>query len=89
MPMFELGRTVATPAAVKFCEAHGVDPASLLRRHATGDWGDLEDADLKANRDAVAFGSRVFSSYKFGQDRVWVITEADRSSTCLLLPDDY
>ena len=89
MAMFEFGITVATPAAVKFCEEHNVEAASLLRRHAMGDWGDLEDADLKANRDAVAFGARIFSSYKLGDDRVWVITEADRSSTCVLLPSDY
>ena len=48
--------------------------------------GDMEDADLKANRDAVAFGARIFSSCKLGEGRMWVITEADRSATAVLLP---
>lgn len=89
MAMFDLGITVATPAAVKFCEEHNVDAANLLHRHAAGVGDDLAEEDVKANRDAVAFGARIFSSYKFGLERVWVITEADRSSTSVLLPSDY
>jgi hypothetical protein len=89
MALFELGRTVATPAALKFCEQHSVNLADLLGRHVSADWGDLTKDDVKANEDAIAFGARVFSSYKVGDDKVWVITEADRSSTCVLLPSDY
>ena len=65
------------------------DFASLLQRHATDDWGDLEDTDMKANRDTVAYGARIFGSYKLDQDRVGVITAADHSPTCLLLASEY
>lgn len=89
MALLELGRTVATPAALRVCEAQGVQPMTLLRRHAGGDWGDLCAADVQANVEAIQHGLRVLSSYALGQDKIWVITEADRSSTCLLLPEEY
>jgi hypothetical protein len=89
MALLELGRTVATPAALRVCEAQGVAPLALLRRHAGGDWGDLCAADVQANVEAIQHGLRVLSSYALGQDKIWVITEADRSSTCLLLPEEY
>lgn len=89
MALFNLGNVVATPAALAYCEQHKMNPLRLLGRHIGGDWGDLSQDDIKANENAITYGGRVFSSYRIGDGRVWVITEADRSSTCLMLPEDY
>ena len=62
---------------------------TALRRHAAGDWGDLCPEDTLANDAALHQGGRLFSAYGLGEHRFWVITEADRSSTCVLLPDEY
>ena len=65
----------------------------LLARHVFGDWGELCSEDQEANNRAVTFGGRILSSYAVGvglsATKVWVITEADRSSTCVLLPEEY
>jgi hypothetical protein len=88
--LFALGRAVATPNALRVLEAHGVRPATLLRRHVRGDWGELSGADAAANREALEHGGRIFSSYRIGEDlTVWVVTEADRSVTTVTLPEDY
>lgn len=90
MKLFELGKVVITPSALDFCERHqGVDLTKLLERHQKGDWGDLDPDDKKANDRAVQQGMRIFSAYEFEDERIWIITEADRSSTCILLPEDY
>ena len=89
MALFKMGAVVATPAALQFCEQHGVNPLGLLGRHINGDWGDLDAADAAANIRALKHGLRLFSSYKVGDGKVWIITEADRSSTCILLPNEY
>jgi hypothetical protein len=87
---FPLGQTVSTPGALACCERHGVLPLTLLARHASGDWGSVCAEDAKANEQALQYGSRLVSSYDVGQgERVWVITEADRSVTTLLLPSEY
>jgi len=89
-PLFTLGRLVATPHALKVLEAHGVQPLSLLQRHVRGDWGELCSEDVQANQEALQDGFRLFSSYLLNADvKVWVITEADRSVTTLLMPEDY
>lgn len=87
--LFTLGSIVATPAALAFCQENSIDTRKLLQRHVGGDFGDLDESDVKANVHAIQHDLRVFSSYKFAAGKVWLITEADRSSTCLLLPDDY
>lgn len=87
--LFHPGRTVATPAALQTMEVHGVSPQHLLLRHVQGDWGDLSEEDQEANADALASGGRLMSSYKMGEETVWVITEWDRSSTTLLMPSEY
>ena len=88
--LFSLGRTIATPAAVEVLREHRCTPGKLLDRHASGDWGDLGDEDRRANDTALREGLRLFSSYSLGGgDRLWIITEADRSSTCVLTPDCY
>jgi hypothetical protein len=89
MALFRLGSVVATPGALQFCERHKINPLSLLGRHMAGDWGDLSADDAAANAHAIQHDLRVFSSYKFSDDKIWVITEADRSSTCILLPNEY
>jgi len=89
VPLFNLGKVVATPAALQFCKQHKINPLALLGRHIGGDWGDLSEADVAANVHAIQHDLRLFSSYAVGGGKVWVITEADRSSTCLLLPEDY
>ena len=60
-----------------------------LRRHASGDWGDLCPEDALANDTALHQGGRLFSAYGKGEERCWIITEADRSATTVLLPEDY
>ena len=90
MGLFSLGRTVITPGAQDLAMRGGFNPSELLRRHENGDDGDLDAHDKAANRRAIKNGGvRVFSSYNTGNGKVWVITEADRSSTCTLLPDEY
>jgi hypothetical protein len=93
VPRFQTGQVVATPGAIRMLEQAGVSAMTLLARHAFGDWGDLCEEDRDANERAVAFGGRVFSSYEVGvglnATKVWILTEADRSSTCCLLPEEY
>ncbi len=84
-----LGRVLATPGALKLLSEAGRHPFDYLDRHATGDWGDLCAFDRRQNEIALRDGYRVFSSYDIPAGRVWVITEADRSVTTILLPEEY
>jgi hypothetical protein len=88
-PLFALGRTLATPGALVVMQGMGISPIALLSRHQRGDWGDLGAEDKQSNDEAVKVGSRVFSAYRFDTVRLWVITEADRSVTTILLPEEY
>lgn len=89
-PLFELGQVVATPGALSTLAQAEVDPASLITRHVTGDWGDMVEEDKMANEEAVTYGHRVFSAYQLESgEKIWVITEWDRSYTTILLPDEY
>lgn len=87
--LFPLGSIVATPGALLSLHENSVSPSDLLRCHSLGDWGDVDSHDRRANNAAVKNGTRILSSYPVGDDKVWIITEADRSSTCLLLPSEY
>ena len=88
--MFGLGRIVATPGALAALAPHPGLLGKLVGRHARGDWGEVDDDDRAANDGAVADGGRLLSSYGTPTgEKIWIITEADRSSTCLLLPDEY
>lgn len=88
--LFPLGQIVATPGAIKALQASGEDPLKFLRRHATGDWGLLDAEDKKANDWAVQHGARILSAYKTSKGvKLWIITEADRSATTILLPEEY
>ena len=88
-PLFPLGSIYATPGAIETLNESGQDVASLLRRHVSGDWGDLDSEDKQANDDALKCGARIFSAYGEGDRKLWVITEADRASTTVLRPDEY
>ncbi len=88
-PLFALGQTVATPGALDALQNLGVPPVALLCRHQRGDWGDLNAEDRQSNDDALKTGGRIFSAYQFVAVRFWVITEADRSVTTILLPEEY
>lgn len=89
-PLFDLGECVATPAALEALAASGESAAVLLRRHISGDWGTVCPEDRRANDAAVAAGERVLSEYRLRSGEViWIITEADRGSTCVLLPGEY
>ena len=82
-----LGRVVWTPGALDTFTPDIL--GSCLARHQSGDWGDVSEDDRKANDEAARSGGGFMSSYDIRGDKLWVITEADRSSTCLLLPSDY
>lgn len=89
--LFKLGQVVATRGAIQAMQENNIDAWNLLCRHANGDWGCVPEEDRLENQRSVEFGCRVMSSYLMNDrgDKLWVITEADRSSTCLLLPDEY
>jgi hypothetical protein len=89
--LFQLGRVVTTPGALRAIDENNVDTWSLLQRHADGDWGCIPEEDRQENQLSVENGYRVMSSYPINDrgDKLWIITEADRSSTCLLLPEEY
>lgn len=86
--LFQPGNIVATPAVLAAVPRSVIDLA--LARHLNGDWGDMSDADKQTNNRALKDGSRLFSAYQVREDtRIWIITEADRSATTVLLPEDY
>ena len=97
-PLFSLGQLLATPGALAMLETFSVHPLALvLGRHVVGDWGDLCHEDRALNNHSLANGMRIFSSYKLTRttgdstttETAWVITEADRASTTILLPSEY
>ena len=87
---FPLGRVLTTPGALQALEKAGQQPQEFLDRHASGDWGNVDSHDAKENEISLQSGLRLLSSYTTGAgDRLWIITEADRSATTLLLPEEY
>ena len=87
---FALGRIVATPGALKALATAGENALPYLARHSRGDWGELCDDDKKENDYSIANELRILSAYTLSTGiKIWIITEADRSSTCLLLPSEY
>lgn len=84
------GQVVATPGVLEEFKASGDDPLAFLIRHWSGDWGEVNAEDSVANDLALIHGERLLSAYRMSNGtRFWIITEADRSSTCLLLPEEY
>lgn len=89
-PPFALGRVVGTPGALALLARYDIAPQTLIARHAAGDFGNLQEPDWQANLDALNAGGRIVSAYAIGPDAViWIITEADRAATTVLLPTEY
>ena len=89
-PKFPLGQVVSTPGAILLLIGAEKSSLEFIARHASGDWGDLDAHDRLVNEQALLHGGRLLSSYKvIGEERLWIITEHDRSVTTLLLPSDY
>ncbi len=88
-PLFALGQTLTTPGALVVMQGMDISPVSLLSRHQRGDWGNLDQDDKEANDSALKTEARIFSAYIFDTVKLWVITEADRSATTILLPEEY
>lgn len=84
-----LGQVVATPGALNLLQRARLNPFQMLLRHRSGDWGDVQPEDALANEVAAIHGNRVMSSYDAAGERLWIITEADRSATTLMLPEEY
>ena len=88
--LFPLGRTLATPGALEALEQSGQDAGEFLCRHQSGDWGDLSKEDKQENDYSVDKRLRILSAYHTSRgEKLWVITEADRSVTTILLPSEY
>jgi hypothetical protein len=95
-PRFRLGRLVATPGAIAAMQRSQQDPLVFLNRHRRGDWGDLDASDKAMNDQAISHESnperrdRVLSAYHTGAgEKIWIITEQDRSVTTILMPEEY
>ncbi len=92
-PLFATGPVYMTQGTHHLYLENQLDVMALLRRHITGDWQEMTLEDQQSNQEAVNEGFRVFSSFALTgcaeSDKVWVITEADRSSTTILLPSEY
>jgi hypothetical protein len=87
---FALGQIVATPGALEALNAAGQTPSFFLDQHAVGNWGEVNAEDKSLNDLALVDGSRLLSAYRtLKNSRIWIITEANRASTCLLLPEEY
>jgi hypothetical protein len=91
LPKFPLGQVVATPGALEALNESGESAGDFLSRHISCDWGaDLCEEDRRLNDEALVDGSRILSAYRTAKGvKLWIITEADRSSTCILLPEEY
>lgn len=87
---FELGQIAATPGALKAISDAAQTPMEFILRHSAGDWGVVDEHDRQENEDSVTRGFRILSVYILNTgEKIWIITEADRSATTILLPEDY
>lgn len=85
-----MGQVVSTPGALDALGANGQTALEFLARHQTGDWGNLSQADIDENELSLREGFRLLSAYALNDGtKIWIITEADRASTCILLPEEY
>ena len=87
--LFPLGTVVSTSGALDLLSAHNQSPFNLLALHQSGHWGVVPPDDASENESALTSGARLMSAYIIGGERLLIITEADRSSTTLLLPEEY
>ena len=88
-PLFSLGAVVATPGALDLLDRAGINATPFLARHQYGDFGTLDADDIRENQLSIERGSRILSAYEINGERIWIITEADRSVTTMLLPREY
>lgn len=87
---FNPGRVVMTPGVMEALENAKQSPLEFLARHLRGDWGELCEEDRLANEEALTAELQVLSAYRTAEaTKIWIITESDRSSTTLLLPEEY
>ena len=87
---FALGQTFITPGAEEALQIAGQTELEFLRRHMSCDWGELSEDDVRENELSLTEGFRLLSAYQTGKgQRLWIITEADRSATTILLPSEY
>lgn len=86
---FPLGHLVSTPAALELLDRMAVNATELIQRHQRGDWGNVSADDVAENENAIVNDLRILSSYQLGDACLWIITDADRTATTLLLPDEY
>ena len=87
---FELGQCVITPGAIVALTFNHVSPQLLLYRHSHGDYGDLSEEDKRLNDEAIETGDRILSAYSLADgEKVWIISEGDRSASTILLPSEY
>jgi hypothetical protein len=91
MPLrFNPGSLYITPGASAAIEASGETPLAYLARHLSGDWGEVGPEDWQENEFSLEHGFRLLSAYRLRSgERIWVITEATRESTTILLPNEY
>ena len=88
--LFTLGQVVATPGALEAMDQYAINALDLIQRHQSGDWGNVPPCDAEENMRSIENGWRILSSYAINDDQnLWIITEADRSVTTLLLPEEY
>lgn len=89
-PTFSFGIVGMTAGVQSLVQSGELEPLEYLVRHLQGDWGDISDEDRQRNADALVHGNRVLSSYQLpGGQCLWILTEADRSITTLLMPEEY
>jgi hypothetical protein len=87
---FSLGQVVSTPGALDALARADQDAWEFIGRHVAGDWGELDEHDLQENELSVKEGFRILSAYTLSDGtKIWIITEADRSATTILLPEEY
>jgi hypothetical protein len=87
---FNLGQLVATPGALQALTKTEESPLAFIARHISGDWGDIDAQDAEENAFALNKSLRLFSVYHLKDGtKIWIITEADRSATTILLPSEY
>jgi hypothetical protein len=89
-PKFRLGQLVATPGALRALNDAGQEPLEFIQRHVSGDWGEVNEEDKQENEFSVTHGFRILSAYRTAKgEKIWLMTEAARSATTILLPSEY
>ena len=88
-PLFPLGQLLATPGVLAHCDRNGILILPYVLRHQCGDWGEVGAEDWQANDTALRHGGRLLSTYTVASEKIWIISEADRSSTTALFPSEY